>query len=175
MNVLAGLRILGHKLTGAFFKTALKPSDVMAFTLKQVEKAVRDSQLQLAELKVARKKAAQTLDQIRARTAPDPQLALLLEEQLRQYDDQIAKLELLIAKMGQEAALLKVRSTGLTVRANLMETQERIQSLLGSLGAESASEVFDRLDDDLSHKEAVQEALEEIKRPPSRPELPPGT
>lgn len=175
MNAFAGLRILGHKLTGLFFKQTLKPADVMAFTLKQVEKAVRDSQLQLAELMVARKKTAKTLEQLRARTSPDPQLVQLLDEQLRQYDEQTAKLELMIAKMGQEAALLKVRSTGLTVRANLVATQESIQSMLGTLGADSPAQVFDRIDDELSHKEAVREALEEIKHPPMRPELPPGS
>ncbi|HEY9856151.1 MAG TPA: hypothetical protein V6D05_10460 [Stenomitos sp.] len=174
MNVLSGLRILSHKLAGLFFKTTLQPSDVMAFTLQEVEKAVRDSQLQLAKLKVARKETAKTLEQLRARTGPDPQLVAVMEEQLAQYDDQIRKLELLIAKMGQEAALLKVRSTGLTVRANLMQTQEHIRGLLGDLGVDSAGEVFDRIEDDLSHREAVHQALDEIKHPP-RPELPPGT
>jgi len=174
MNALAGLRILTHKLVGLFFKTTLKPSDVMAFTLKEVEKAVRDSQLQLAKLKVARKETARTLEKLKSRMDPDPQLVAVLEQQLAQYDDQVHKLEMVIARMGQEAALLKVRSTGLTVRANLMETQERIRGLLGDLGVDSAGEVLDRIEDDLSHREAVHQAREEIKRPP-RPELPPGT
>lgn len=174
MNALAGLRILTHKLVGMFFRTALKPSDVMGFTLKAVEKAVRDSQLQLAELVVARKKAAVSLERLELQPAADPQLAGLLATQLRQYDEQIDELRLLIAKLEQEGALLKARSTSLTVRANLHETQARIQGLMGNLGASSASEVFDRIDDELSHQEAVRKALEEIKRPPPRPELPPG-
>lgn len=175
MNAFAGLRILTHKLVGMFFKTALKPSDVMAFTLKEVEKAVRDSQLQLAELMVARKKAAASLEQLRGQASHDPQLMALLDSQLVQYDEQISELRLLIAKMEQEAALMKVRSTGLTVRANLMETQERLQRLAGNMGVGTAGEVLDRIDDELSHKEAIKKALEEIKRPPPRPELPPGT
>lgn len=175
MNALAGLRILTHKLVGLFFKTTLKPSDVMDFTLKQVEKSVRSSQLQLAELIVTRNKTAGTLGQLQGQASAEPQLVALLEVQLRQYDEQIGQLRLLIAKMEQEAALLKVRSTGLTVRANLMETQERIQSLLGNLGVHSAGEVFDRIDDELSHKEAVRKALDEIQSPRPRPELPPGT
>lgn len=173
MNALSGLRILTHKLVGLFFKTALKPSDVMAFTLQHVEKSVRTSQLQLAELVVARNKAAVTLARLKGEAAADPQLVGLLDEQVRLYEEQIGQLRILIARMEQEAALLKARSTGLTVRANLMETQERIQSLLGTLGVRSAGEVFDRIDDEISHKEAVRKALEEIKQNPPRLELPP--
>ncbi|HEY9856683.1 MAG TPA: hypothetical protein V6D05_13150, partial [Stenomitos sp.] len=99
---------------------------------------------------------------LKRQDSPNPELAVLLEDQLATQTERIRTLRAEMATLENTVLLLQARKSDLAARESVLMARANIQRLLGEFNATTLDGALAKIESDLAHREEVFKVLEQF-------------
>lgn len=148
-----------------FVKKRVKPQEVIEYAIDNYERSFVQTKMQVAEMIAAKKNLQRKTQELRNRQPVNETLIKSMEVQTEKLTERIGALKHQLGNMENNIMELNARKEDLIIRANLLQTQESIQKLLGSLNETNINKLIDNFDTEITKREDVIDAMAELDNP----------
>jgi len=145
---------------------------VIDYSVEQLANAAQEIKRRVAELIAIKTRTERQLAELKRQDSPNPELAVLLEDQIATQTERIRTLRAEMATLENTVLLLQARKSDLAARESVLMAQENIQRLLGEFNATTLDGALAKIESDLAHREEVFKVLEQLSV--TRDQLGPG-
>lgn len=142
---------------------------VIDYSVEQLETASQEIRVRVAELIAIKTRTERQLADLKRQDSANPELAVLLEDQIATQTDRIRTLRAEMATLDNTVLLLHARKSDLAARESVLQAQENIQRLLVEFNATTLDGALAKIESDLAHREEVFKVLEQLSLEKGRP------
>lgn len=154
MGFFAQVGILARTAWNGVMRHFIKPEAVMDYAVDKLSQSAQQLRTQLAETQVARAEATKKMKNV-----TNQEIAQMFKAQVERFDASITAMQKNLINLEDQLAALKIKKTDLSIRSNMLQTQDSVNKLLGTFNANNISGAFNDIEFEIEHREAVNRAL----------------
>lgn len=162
MKLMTQLAILLRAWTERYLPKEAPSERVIDYSVEQLQNAAQEIKRRVGELIAIKTRTERQLAELRRQDSANPELAVLLEDQIATQTERISTLRAEMATLDNTALLLEARKSDLAARESVLLAQENIQRLLGEFNATTLDGALAKIESDLAHREEVFKVLEQL-------------